>query len=117
MSQPQPEAPEPQEPVEAPSSAPVMSDADLHTASMTELIRIARDLGIKDAAALRKRGLIFRILASQTPSIRTRGVLDILEPEPPEEGQKQEAEVDGYRHPEEAKVQHDGSAVSSIIAS
>jgi transcription termination factor Rho len=77
MSEPQPAATEsPEAEVERPQR--VLSDADLHSASMTELIRIARDLKLEDATQLRKRGLIFRILASQADAIRTCGVLEVL---------------------------------------
>ena len=77
MSEPRTAAPEtPETEPERPQR--VLSDSDLHSASMTELIRIARDLKIDGATLLRKRGLIFRILASQADVIRTRGVLEVL---------------------------------------
>ncbi len=62
----------------APAPARDWTVASLQSEPMSELTRIARKLGLDSPAGQHKRGLIFRILATQTEEIFAHGVIEVL---------------------------------------
>ncbi len=65
---------------EAPTE-PMLDIRTLHNQSMTQLLKIAQELDVEGAAALRKQELIFKVLQTQTERlglIFSEGVLEVL---------------------------------------
>jgi transcription termination factor Rho len=54
------------------------SGDELRQAPLVDLIHLARDLGVENPTELGRRGLVFRILASQDLPIVSQGILEIL---------------------------------------
>ncbi len=70
-----------EEPAAEPSTEPMLDIRTLHNHAMPQLLRIAQELEVEGAAALRKQELIFKILQAQTERlglIFSEGVLEVL---------------------------------------
>ncbi|CAN5404934.1 transcription termination factor Rho [soil metagenome] len=72
---------EPRTPIERGEPVPLVDLGQLKRMSMSELAKMAHDLGVDNAAGMRKQDLIFQILrmnANMDGGLRANGVLEIL---------------------------------------